>query len=495
MFKKLLRKAGLALLKAGGTRVSARYEGAATGRRMGAWGNSQSGPNAELLGNLPLLRSRSREVVRNNPHAASAVESFVANMVGTGIVPRWRLDDAELKERIQNLWFAWTDKADFYQQQDFYGAQSLVARSLMESGEVLIRFHVDKKSPNVPLRLQVLEADHLDTNFNEERDGKTIRMGIEFNRHGQRIAYHLTKRHPGEIGGDSSVRVRVPANQILHVYRVLRPGQIRGVPWLSSILVRLHELDQYEDAELVRKKSAALFAAFVTKPINDTDSIGSDEGKDENGTPISGIQAGAVHYLDPGESIDFAQPADVGSNYEAWLKQQLRSVASGIGVTYEQLTGDLHGVNYSSIRAGLLEFRRRIEALQHNLMVFQFCRPVAERWLDLAVASGQLNIPDYFSNKAHYQSIEWRPPAWDWVDPLKDIKAQQLEVQSGFKSRSQVAADRGQDIEDLDKQIAEDKRRAESYGLHFDSDPTPLVETVGPQQTKETKQSTQEITE
>ena len=125
-------------------------------------------------------------------------------------------------------------------------------------------------------------------------------------------------------------------------------------------------------------------------------------------------------------------------------------------------------------------------------MVFQFCRPVAERWLDLAVASGQLDIPDYFNNKTHYQSIEWRPPAWDWVDPLKDIKAQQLEVQSGFKSRSQVAADRGQDIEDLDKQIAEDKRRAESYGLHFDSDPTPLVETVTPQQTKK---STQEATE
>lgn len=474
MFKQLLRKTGLALLRAGGTRFTARYEGAATGRRMGFWGSSNSGPNAELLGNLELLRARSREVVRNNPHAASAVESMVANLIGTGIVPRWRVEDAELKERIQSLWSAWIDQADFYQQQEFYGLQSLVARALMESGEVLIRFHVGRTTP---LQLQILEADHLDASLNEERDGKIIRMGIEFDRAGQRKAYHLTRKHPGENGADSSNKVRVPADQVLHLYRVLRPGQIRGVPWLSSILVRLHELDQYEDAEMVRKKSAALFAAFVTRPLDENNPLGSDEGKDGKGNSVVGIEPGSVHYLDPGETIDFSQPADVGSNYEAWLKQQLRSVASGIGVTYEQLTGDLRGVNYSSIRAGLLEFRRRIEALQHNLLVYQFCRPVAQRWLDLMVASGQLIIPDYFENKVRYQSIEWRPPAWDWVDPLKDIMSQQLEVRSGFKSRAQVAADRGQDIEDLDKQIAEDQERANRYGLAFDSDPTQTNKT------------------
>ncbi|MBT4838872.1 MAG: phage portal protein [Methylococcales bacterium] len=463
------------LLKTGNSAIRASYEGAAKGRRMGSWGSSNSDANAELLDNLELLRNRSREVIRNNPHAGSAVESLVANLIGTGIVPRWRLENAELKEQIQTLWQTWTKESDFYQQQDFYGLQSLVARSLMESGEVLIRYQINLAKDKVPFQLQILEADHLDAGFNEEKGSKTIRMGIEFNSKGLRQAYHLTQKHPGE--SSQSDKKRINADQILHVYRVLRPGQIRGVPWLSSILVRLHELDQYEDAELVRKKSAALFAAFVTRPMDDRELVGGNASTDQNGNSVTEIEPGAVHYLDSGESIDFSKPADVGSNYEAWLKQQLRSVATGIGVTYEQLTGDLHGVNYSSIRAGLLEFRRRIEGLQHNLIVYQFCRPVAQRWLDMAVASGQLQIPDYFQNKKLYQSIEWRPPAWDWVDPLKDILAQQLEVRSGFKSRAQVAADRGQDIEDLDKQIHEDQQRAEKYGLAFDSDPTQTNKT------------------
>ena len=478
MIKKLLQKTGLALLKAGGHRMRASFEGAATGRRMGAWGIDSNGPNAELLGNLELLRTRSREVIRNNPHASSAVESLVANMVGTGIVPRWRLEDAELKERIQALWLAWTDEADFYRQKDFYGLQSLVARSLMESGEVLVRFRTSRLKDGfyVPLQLQILEPDHLDAAMNEDHGKHIIRMGVEFNNKGKRSAYHLYRNHPGEFDHRNIEKARLPASQILHVYRILRPGQIRGIPWLSSILVRLHELDQYEDAELVRKKSAALFAAFVTRPADEVETIGHG-GTDEHGNPISNIEPGFIHYLDPGQGIDFSQPADVGSNYEAWLKQQLRSIASGIGVTYEQLTGDLRGVNYSSIRAGLLEFRRRIEALQHNLLVFQFCRPVAERWLDIAVASGALAIPDYSQNRHHYQSIEWRPQAWDWVDPLKDVMAQQLEVRCGFKSRAQVAADRGQDIEDLDKQIYEDQQRAEKYGLAFDSNSTQTNKT------------------
>lgn len=474
MFKKIRNKTGHVLMRAAEKLITGRYEGAAGGRRLGVWGAPFTGPNAELDGSIQTLRARSRDVIRNNPHASSAIESYVANIIGTGIVPRWRIDDTTLKERIQSLWLAWTKEADASGRMDFYGQQSLVARAVMESGEVLVRLCPRRlnESLSVPFQLQVIEADHLITDPKETRNNNSIDMGVEFNSKGKRVAYHLHRNHPGEKQLSVLESVRIPAKDLLHIYRVQRPGQIRGVPWLTSVLVRLHELDEYEDAEALRKKTAALFAAFVTRPVDDaTSNIGSDKGYDINGVPIAEIQPGAVHYLNSGENVEFSEPADVGNSYEVWLQQQLRSIAAGIGVTYEQLTGDLRGVNYSSIRAGLLEFRRRVESLQHQLMVVQFCQPVAMQWLDYAVASGAIEIPGYNQNRRKYLSIEWRPPAWDWVDPLKDVTANQLSVRCGFKSRAQIVADLGEDVETIDRQLAEDHQRTESFGLKLDSDP------------------------
>ncbi len=171
----------------------------------------------------------------------------------------------------------------------------------------------------------------------------------------------------------------------------------------------------------------------------------------------------------PGEDIKFSEPSDVGGSYEAFMKQQLRAIAVGMGITYEQLTGDLTNVNYSSIRAGLIEFRRRCGMLQHNIMVFQFCRPVWDRWLELAILSGELDIGEKWAKEAA-KEVKWIPQGFDWVDPLKDQQAQQMAVRNGFKSRSEVVSELGYDVEEIDQEIAEDQRRASSLNLSFDSD-------------------------
>ena len=483
MFKTLLQKTGAALLRASGQnnniKLNASFEGASRGRRLGNWGLSLSGPNTHLTDSLTTLRNRSREVIRNNPHAKSAIESYVANMVGIGIKPRFKLQGQnEIKEQIQLLWNRWVMEADADGQMDFYGLQSLVARSTMESGEVLVRFRQRRVADGlcVPLQLQVIEADHLDAVTETiSRGGNPIRMGIEFNRTGQRVAYHMSREHPGEMNISSTAKIRVPASEVLHIYRVLRPGQVRGIPWLAAVLVRLHELDQYEDAELVRKKFAAMITAFVTQSLDeDGDGLGKDEGEDAQGTDLRGIQPGAIHYLEPGEGVELSQPPETGGATLQWVQQQLRDIAAGIGVTYEQMTGDLSGVNYTSIRAGLLEFRRRVEMLQRQLLIFQLCRGVAERWLDTAVLSGVIKIPGYFENRHTYLNIDWRPPRWQHVEPLKDIQADILENRAGYIPRSNKVAERGLDVEDVDKQFKEDKDREESMDLFFDTNPSKL---------------------
>ncbi|MFP3022078.1 MAG: phage portal protein [Wolbachia sp.] len=459
---------------------SSAWDASGSGRRVMYWQGETGSINNLLSQSLEHLRSRSRDMVRKNPYAANIIDTIVSNSIGTGIKPQSKAKDPEFRKRVQELWLRWTDEADSSGVNDFYGLQALVCRSMIEGGECFIRLRTRKPGDGlcVPLQLQVLESEHLDNKTNQTlANGNVIRNGIEFNRLGQREAYYLFKEHPGESTFGESVRV--PANDVLHIYRPLRPGQIRGEPWLSNILLKLYELDQYDDAELVRKKTAAMFAGFITRLDPEANILGEGESN-EQGVALSGLEPGTMQLLDPGEDIKFSEPSDVGGSYEAFMRQQLRAIAIGTGITYEQLTGDLSGVNYSSIRAGLIEFRRRCTMLQHNIMVFQFCRPVWDRWLELALLSGELDIGEEWTKgkEGAKKEVKWIPQGFDWVDPLKDQQAQQMAVRNGFKSRSEVVSEMGYDVEEIDQEIAEDQRRASELGLSFDSDVTANQEVI-----------------
>ncbi len=472
-------------------RASIDYEAASATRRIGTWGTSLSGPNTALWGNLSTLRSRTRQLVRNNSLAENGIESLVSNLVGTGITPRWQIKDQSLKSKIQELWTDWTEEADFDGNCDFYGLQALIARSLAESGEVLVRFQTVQTS-TVPLQLQILEADHLDATYDSVApNGNQIRMGIEIDSQGKRVAYWLFRDHPGEtfLFSHASERVRIPASEILHIFRPLRPGQMRGRPWLATVITNLYEIDQYSDAERVRKKGAAMFGGFITEPPGESADLlplGIKQDDDSAGRTIVAIEPGTFPTLPPGYDVRFSQPADVGGNFDAWMRHELRAVAIGIGVTYEQLTGDLTGVNYSSIRAGLLEFRRRCEALQWHTLIFQGCQPAARRWIDMAVGSGALQIPGYYASRRAYTRIDWRPQGWKWVDPLKDGAAAQLAVRCGFTTRSAVVAEQGYDAENVDQQNSADNIRADALGLIYDSDPRKTQKTGTAQAAEDT---------
>ena len=455
------------------------YEGAGFTRRLNVWGTSTLGPDASLYGSLSTLRARSRELVRNDPLANSGLDTLVSNLVGSGISPRWQIDNADLKKQLQALWNDWSMECDHDQVADFYGLQALACRSMIESGEALVRFLPQPAgNMSVPLRLQVIEPDHLDESYSTTMaNGHEIRMGIEFNAAGQRVAYHLFKDHPGEafLTADTTTRIRIPASEILHIYRPLRPGQKRGRPWLSSVITTLHELNKYLDAEQVRKATAAMFGGFVTAPPGEVDNAPNIFGTDTTdlgGAEIMSLEPGSFPTLPPGMDVKFSEPADVGGSYEPFVKHMERRIARGYGgMTYEKLSGDLSDVNYSSIRAGNLEFQRFCLQIIGNVLAFQLCQPVAKYWLNQAVLSGAVQIPDYTKNRRAYWRIKWCPDGWPWVDPEKDLKAEQLAIRSGLKSRAESVAERGRDVEEIDREISEDNSRADALGLIYDSDP------------------------
>jgi lambda family phage portal protein len=455
------------------------FDGGAQRRRLRSWQPTQYTTNVILSAQGALLRSRARDAMRNNPHANAACESFVANLIGTGVKPSSMLtEQPELRETIMQTFMDWTDEADADGLADFYGMQTIVARALFEAGECFVRFRNRRVEDGytVPLQIQLLESEMCPYWYNVQApNGNWIMNGVELDLLGKRAAYWFYPIHPGDIPIEphgTLAPVRIPASEVLHIFKCTRPGQMRGVPLVTPALVRMFLLDQYDDAELDRKRIAACFAGFVSGPAPE-DILGPNaeytEATDDEGVDLSGLEPGTMQRLKPGDEIKFSEPADVGGSYEAYQYRQQLALFGGLGMPYSVVTSDLRRANYSSLRGSIVEYRRKLEQFQHNIIVYQMCRPIWKRWLDTAVLAEAIPIDasTYLADQVVNQRAKWIPQRNDWVDPLKDRQAEKLAVDAGFKSRSDVVEAEGNDPEENDKRVAADKAREEALDLIF----------------------------
>jgi lambda family phage portal protein len=454
------------------------YDGASLARRLSPWIPNRNHINTVLAAEGPMLRARTRQLIANNGYGANASETFTSYATGTGIVPSPTIDNEGLKKRVKDAWLAWTDEADADGLTDFYGLQSLAARALFDAGEVFIRrrdrFAADGLT--VPFQLQLLEAEQLDSGYTvlQGPNGNIIRSGIEFDAIGKRQAYWFWRYHPGDgtqALTQGMVRVRVPAEQVLHLFKPLRPGQIRGRPWMTAAMVKMYDLDRYEDAELVRKQGAAMFMAFIEQEhgedIGNTGLIDDGTEADSTGTAEVDLEPGLAHLLPQGHKVHFNEPADVGPNYESFIYRNVLELCAAMGLPYFAVSGDTSRANYSSMRSALLEVKRRIEQFQHETLIFQMCRPIWNWFMPAAVLSGAIRLPGFAANPKPLMKVRWITPKWDWVDPLKDMQAEKLAVDAGFKSRSSVIESLGEDPTDVDNEIAADQAREQRLGLAF----------------------------
>lgn len=453
------------------------YDGAKTGRRTDGWMTASTSANAEIAAAGSRLRDRARDLTRNNAYGKKAKRVFADNFIGTGIIPQARTGSDRLNKQIMATWEQWIAQADAEGDCDFYGLQALIVRSIYESGECFIRYR-DRFSDDslaVPMQLQVLEADFLDTTKNNESaGGNYINQGIEFDAQGRRVAYWMWPQHPGESMAmrSKSQSLRIPADQILHIFEKDRPGQTRGVTAFAAVLMRMRDLDDYEDAELLRKKIESCFTAFVVQNSGSEGpllgNIASTQSNGESGSGqnqpkrVEQFRPGMIEYLKPGEDVRFGSPTS-DPNYNAYMNHQLHAVAAGLGITYEQLTGDLSQVNYSSLRAGLLEFRRMIETLRWQVFIPMFCMPVWRRFIERAYIAGQISRIDYVVN--------WTAPKFEMIDPLKDAQADTMMMRNGTLTLRNAIASRGEDPDRQIQEIGETNRLLDQRGIILDSDP------------------------
>ncbi|MCA7965734.1 phage portal protein [Burkholderia cenocepacia] len=461
---------------------AAAYESASTtGARAKSWRASSAGPNAAAAQNLPLLRSRARDAIRNDPWAKTAIARLVSNTIGNGIQAHPQHPNDAVRKLQKQLWEDSSEEIDADDLFDMGGVQTLAARAFFSDGEVLVRRQL--RSPReglaVPMQIRLLEGDLLPMEKNEiVPGGGEIINGVEFNADGRRIAYHLLKRHPGEYGRASTASmqtVRVPADEIAHVFLALRPGQVRGVPELSTVLLRLKSLDNFDDAVLFRQEVSNLFAGFITKPPTDPGTIGDPVTGgamqyDVDGfSPVVSLEPGSMQELAPGEGVQFAEPPGAGTDYAPFMRQQLMAAAASVGMPYEVMTGDLRDVSDRVLRVILNEFRRSIEQIQWNVFIHQFCRKVWRWWVDACALSGAMPMPDYYRRRRDYLRVRWVPQGWPYIHPVQDVTAKRMEIRSGLASRTGAVLSRGDDPEQVDQENADDLARERRLGIRYDT--------------------------
>jgi lambda family phage portal protein len=439
------------------------YEGARLDRTVESWLGSGASADAAIAVAGQRLRDRARDLVRNNPHAARAVSAITHNIVGAGIMPRAASGDAALDRRVDQLFAAWARRCDADGIGDYYALQSLAVREMVEAGEIFVRRLVTTGGgAEVPLRLQLLEPEMLDPTVRAE--GAEVVQGIELDAEGRRAAYWFRRRHPAGIFSWQSLgrdeAVRVPASDVAHLYERQRT-QLRGVTWFAPVMIALRQLDDYAQAEIVRKKIESCVVAIVTTDDETQQGI-APTVVDADGNRVEKFEPGLITYARGGKDVKFTSPASAGG-YTDYVRTCLHMIAAGLRLPYELLSGDLSQVNYSSIRAGLVEFRRWIETVQWQIVIPQFCEPTWAWFTEAAWAAGLIPTPEV--------PVEWSPPRFESVDPLKDAQADLLRVRSGIKTLREAIAEQGRNPDDVFEEIAATNAKLDALGLVVDSDP------------------------
>jgi len=450
--RRVARRAMMAELQRG-------YTGADRGRFRGGWQTRATSADTEIAASGQLLRDRMRDLVRNNPLAANAVGLMVTHAVGDGIVPVFK--DPKVKDVFQR----WSKRVNFY------AVQALAVREMIEGGEGLVRPKWQRfGSAEVPLRLQVLEADQIDSRKDASFGGASQNaiQGVEVE-DGEPTGYWLFKDHPGSklLGGLGALQsTLVPASEIAHVYEKQRT-QVRGVPWGSPTIANLHDLEEYRTAERMRKRLEACLVGVMTGGEGD-DTLGLPMGSgqqpgiyDVHGQRVEKFSPGMFYNAVGGRDMKFTQPAVTG-DYASYINAEEHVIAAGFRMPHFILTGRLDGVNYSSSKVGIEVFKREISQLQWLSIIPMLCDPIIGWFLDAAYLAGAIDSPDV--------SYDWVPPRFYSADPQRDLNAQKGEVRSGFKSWSAAVAERGEDPEATALQIAADNARFDRLGLKLDVD-------------------------
>ncbi len=424
-----------------------------------SWTAPRGGANEAVGGAALTIAARARDAVRNNPYIARIVDLWVANAVRAGITTRWPRNN-----RTAKVWRTWAEglACDATGQNNMAGIQALAMRAMVEGGEALVRFRQVRPTAANPvgLELLVMEGDRLDwSKTGISAQGNRILQGIEVSEAGRPVAYWIL---PEEVPawGRRLEPERVPAEDMIHLFRQRRPGQMRDVSWLAPVLWPARDLTQYE-AALLRKAEVEACTSLVVTDDGEETATGATV-TDAYGNTVEDLQPGMILYRRGGGSIDVVNPTGGGS-HAAFAKRSLEAQAVGAGLTYDQVSGDLSQANYSSLRAGKIEFWQLLDQVQYTILVPRLCHRVAERFYNAGMLVGLWAVA--------MPEVTHIPPAPELVQPLDDTKAMILQERAGYVPPQEMTGRFGYEWADNVEKIKQANADRDAARLIQDTDP------------------------
>lgn len=457
--------------------IARSYRGADTGRNGGQWkGLMQAAADAEIIIDLPTLRSRSRELMRNDSIGAGLRKTFLSNVIGTGIRPQPRVKTGieEFDDTVNmNLMAVWNERKDKLNPADGLdqgSLQRLIFGKIFEDGDHIIKR--SKRSDSDPVFFECVEGERLGYPFSKSPDTTNeIRDGVEKDDLKIPVAYWINKQHPGDyLAFNKTVNLwdyrRVDASEVIHLKVVERPGQTRGVPFLHTVLQDIHDLDLLMIAALKRTQIAACFCAIIQ----------SDLPMDQilPPVPISGAQAGTYGKLEqqmepgmflklnPGEKIETLVPNFPVPELVPFIVILAKRIGAAVGISWQLVLKSFDGANYSSARTDLLESRQVFVLLQ-NWFVHNYLQPSWMWIMQDARLRGDRRLRGVTDDML--RQVTWIGNGWRWVDPTKEATATQMELAMGITTLRDVCAAAGKDWREMVDQRAYEKAYLEERGL------------------------------
>lgn len=440
------------------------YAAAKNSRLTSGWSSVSYSSDTELQADHRALVSRSRDLSRNNEYARRFFKLVAKNVIGhTGIMPQslamrdGKTPDDAAREKIESGFKKWAKKGvcEITGKYSLTLAFQLAITHIAKDGEVLIR-HIRNADNRFKYAFQLIEADHLDLNYNETlTNGTRVKMGIELDAYNRPLAYYLFKNHPGDTYNQTKAdRVRVPAAEIIHAFLPERISQNRGIPWISAAVDKLKQLGGFEEAAVIASRVAANKGIFYKKPPSGEAYRGDDVDADDGDAVIYDLEPGLAEVLEPDwdvKTIDFQHPTTA---YSDFVQAVLKGISSGLSVPYHTLASDLRGVNYTSSRQGELDVRDEWRLLQ-GFFIDTIAAPIFEAWLEMALLTQAVTLP--IRKIDQWENVQFDCRGWQWVDPLKDVQATEKAIEIGVESATDAARAAGKDYEQVIAQQARER--------------------------------------
>ena len=452
-----------------------RFAAARIDRLTADWITTESSINEELRSDLNRLRMRGRELINNNDYAKKFAGMCADNIVGpNGFRLQSRVEDQPGKpdglanNAIESAFMRWAERCDITGRQSFRDLCETVIKGMPSDGEFLVRMVRGASAKNpFNFALQLIDVDRIDTTMNLAKTANTnaVIMGVEVDDFKTPVALHIFAAHPSDGIQSSRQRIRVPLNDIIHAFRVERAEQMRGIPWMAPGMLSLHHLANFKLAAILAAEHGANHYGFFF-----TEDGAAPVGQQEvlSGETVTTSQPGVFDTLPMGvkfQQYDSKYPNEV---FAPFVKSALQRLASGWRVSYHSLANDLEGVNFSSIRSGVLEERDRW-ATDQAWFIDSFLNPVYYAWLQMALLSKAIVLPNGsalpLSKMDKFTAHQWQGRRWEWVDPEKDMIARTLAVKAGLMAPQDIAAQLGTDFDDNIAKIAQANQLAKTAGV------------------------------